>query len=175
MSLCSSSGKRESRVDIQLPQHCGSLIGTPTLVLLDRACGGICRDWPLGISLWWRQGEEFAITSTQIMEDRIPTCSVQVVVPISSFVHLQRQDGGAVWPGNLVGAGLPDLGSQMKSHDSRGAWSVPAKAGELSHSPRPTAEGSYIGQLHSHSLAHCWVHLPALTDQKAWLEHLEAV
>lgn len=72
------------------------LLGAPNLVLSDRACGGICRAWPLGILLSWRWGEEFAITNIQIMADGIPTCSVQVVVPISSFVHLQRQDGGTV-------------------------------------------------------------------------------
>lgn len=34
MSPCSSSGKRESRLDIQLPQHCGSLIGSPNSCLV---------------------------------------------------------------------------------------------------------------------------------------------
>lgn len=78
------------------------------------------------------------------MADRAPTCGIQVVVPISSFVYQQRQGGGVVQPGNMVGAGLPDLGPQMKSLDNPGAWMVAAQAGELSHSPRPTAEDSYI-------------------------------
>lgn len=69
--------------------------------------------------------------STWMVVDQVPTCSVQVVVLISSFVFLQTQDSGVVQPQNLVGTGLPDLGPQMKSLDSPGAWSVAAQEGEL--------------------------------------------
>lgn len=37
------------------------------------------------------------------------------MVPTSGFGHLQSQVSGTVWPGDLMGEGLPDLGPQKNS------------------------------------------------------------
>ena len=59
--------------------------------------------------------------------------------------------------GAWQGAGLPDLGPQMRGFASPGAWSAHAQAEILSHSPISCKE---------------WP--PAPSDRKSWREHLEA-
>lgn len=54
----------------------------------------------LGIGLWWRSGEGYTITSTQILADWVHICSVQAVILTSGFAHLQNV---TFWQGNLEG------------------------------------------------------------------------
>lgn len=57
-------------------------------------------------NLWWRRAEGLATSSTWILVDWVPTCSAQVGIPTSGFIHLHHQIKGALWPGHSY---LPDL------------------------------------------------------------------
>ena len=96
------------------PNIVGHFMGAPqTLVLPNRDHREIGGAQLLRISSWWRMREKFTATSTWILGDWAFTCRVQLVVPTSSFTHLQNQVGGAVWPGNSV--------------ECRSAWFGPSK------------------------------------------------
>lgn len=76
---------------------------------------------------------EFA-TSAHILADQVLTCSPQVVVPDSSFAHLQSQDRGAVDQRTRQNTVQPDSGPQMKSLASAGPYS--------DHHPPPPGRGA---------------------------------
>ena len=79
-----SSVKREPWVGIQLAQHCGSLPGSPYSSLA-----------PLGLQenvQGLTTGNLIATTSTQVLADRVPTCSTQAVVQPAALL---------IWRSNL--------------------------------------------------------------------------
>lgn len=95
--------KRTQRGQPTHQQDCGLLCGSPYSDSHSGDFRGICvvqspRSW-----LWWRKREGLATTSIWILADGVPTCSAQVVVPVSSSAHLQNQVGGGLWPGNSAG------------------------------------------------------------------------
>lgn len=109
---------------MQLPHWYGSLLRRPSLLLPQKHCRGICR-----VDHWESNCKrELATTSTQILADLVPLSSDQVPITTSGFVHLQSQDTGIVWPGNLVGC-RSDSGPQTMNLAGPGAWSVPAQTG----------------------------------------------
>lgn len=79
----SCSGRRE-------PSTVGCFVGATTLTSLHEDLRWIFSP-TLGLWLWWRSGEGFATASMQILADQVHTCSAQVVIPTSTFAHLQNQ------------------------------------------------------------------------------------
>ena len=86
-----SSRKREPGETSNLPQHCGWLYGSPSSDLTQWGSPGNLWAKSLGIWLWQRGGEGSATPSTWILANRVPAYRVQVIVPTSSFAHLQNQ------------------------------------------------------------------------------------
>lgn len=52
---------------------------------------------------WDEEGGGLATTSTQILANQVHTSSAQVLIPISSFVHLWNQGKVLFWPENSMG------------------------------------------------------------------------
>lgn len=66
--------RKETRVDIQLPEYCGLLLGNLILVSPDRnsesSVGFITRNM-----IVMQKGKRLAMTSTQILADQISICN----------------------------------------------------------------------------------------------------
>lgn len=118
-----SSGQREPQVDTQLLQCYRKLPGRPLQVLLYGDHWGNL--WGLtGGSVRGREGVGLTATSTQILADSVPVCSVtQAEIPASSSARFQ---GGAVWPGSSLGTsvrfGSRSVGRTGWSTSYRSAW-----------------------------------------------------
>lgn len=69
--------------DIQTPEYCGSLPGSPYSGFTPQGQQGNLQDSTTGNLI--------VIGEVQILADCIGTCKAQVVAPMSSFVHLQNQ------------------------------------------------------------------------------------
>lgn len=113
------------------PQCCVLLYEKPCSVLTPQGLW-----WHLWGSitenLWWRRAEGLATPSTWILVDWLPTCSAQVGIPTSGFIHLHNQVKGALWPGN---SDMPDLSPLMRSLGGPQAQFVCTQAKVLSHRP----------------------------------------
>lgn len=88
---------------------------------------------------WWKSGEGLVAISTCILADRVPTCSAQVLIPTGGFAQLQNQIRNPLWPGNSVGADLPDSDTGVLWHR---AWFVYAQVRSWITSP-PTVENVF--------------------------------
>ena len=100
-----SSGKRESKVDIHLPQCCMTLPWRLTGVPSHRNHWGNLQSSVTGNQIETEKGEELIETGFQIFVFYISACkSVQAEILASFSAHLQRQAGGPVWPGSSAGS-----------------------------------------------------------------------
>lgn len=127
------------RVYIHIPQHCGSLLGSP---YSDSASqGSWAHWWHLLTGILIVKKEAGGASNNQCLDLSKWTCSAQEEVPTSGFAHMQSQDSGAVWPGNLTRCRSAWFGNSNKepSHLWNLIWRL-TQAGQLSHSP-----------------VHCWV------------------
>lgn len=94
---------------------------------------------------------------TQILSGQVPLCSAQVLIPTSSFAHLQNQVRDALWPRNLVGCRPAWFGS-AEGFCQPYSLVCPCQTKVLIRSP-----------------THCGGCLLAPSDQKSWWQLLEAV
>ena len=130
LSLLFFLWKREPRGDNQSPPALWiAFMGAPTLI----SHYGYSTMWgSITENLWWRRAEGLAISSTWILTNWVPTCSAQVGIPTSGFIHLHNQVKGALWPGN---SDLPDLSPLMRSFTGPQTQFACTQAKVLSHSP----------------------------------------
>lgn len=100
-----SSGKRESKVDIHLPQCCMTLPWRLTGVPSHGNHWGNLQSSVIGNQIETEKGEELIETSSQNFVFHISACkSVQAEILASFSAHLQSQAGGPVWPGSSAGS-----------------------------------------------------------------------
>lgn len=67
--------KKEPEIDIQVPQHCGSLPERSIWVSSHRDCRGLCGAWTLEIRLGQKRGARLTVTSAWIWADQVPSCN----------------------------------------------------------------------------------------------------
>lgn len=109
-------------MDIQLPKHCGSLLGNPHSGLTTRGLWGNPRDLATGNVIVMENGG--GVCNNQHWDNGRLISYLQC--PSSSptqQLYLQSQDGDA---GIVASAARPDSQPQTKSLDGPGAWYAPA-------------------------------------------------
>ena len=152
-----ASRKREPGETSNLPQHCGWLYGSPSSDLTQWGSPGNLWAKSLGIWLWQRGGEGSATPSTWILANRVPAYRVQVIVPTSSFAHLQNQVRSHSDQETGRGKDLPDWDPQMRSFAGPGARFAHSQA-RCGGCPQP------------HLIKKCWWQLLAAV----WLSNIQA-
>lgn len=150
--------KRTKRGKPVSPSTVGSFVGACTLISHHGDCSGICSGIcnAGNLTVMEKRGG-LATTGTHILSGQVHPCSAEVLIPTSSFAHLQNQVGVALWPRNLVGCRPAWFGS-ADGFCQPCSLVCPCRVKVLSRSP-----------------THCGGCSPAPSNQKDWWQLLEAV
>lgn len=89
-------GKESPRVTTNLPQHRGSLWGSPYPDLTLRGLQGNLRGPDAGDQTVMKKGEGLATTSTRVSVDRVPARSAQAVTPAGGSPPLHNRVRGGL-------------------------------------------------------------------------------
>lgn len=92
----SSRRKRKPRMDIQLPQCCGSHLGSPHSDLTPQGLQENLWGPSTGDQIVMEKRGGACNNQHSDLADRVPTCSSQVVISTGSFGHLHNPVNGAV-------------------------------------------------------------------------------